>query len=67
MRKPKSLQKKHLPLLKLLAFLAALFVSAGARAAAASLAAPGAGLFLEAVRYKGDAPLGPVRPIIRIT
>lgn len=37
-----------------------------ARAAAAALAAPGAGLFLEAVRYKGDPPLGPITPVLRI-
>lgn len=38
----------------------------GARATAAALAAPAAGLFLEAVRYKGDPPLGPVAPAPRI-
>ena len=31
---------------------------------AAALAAPAAGLFLEAVRYKGDPPLGPLRAVI---
>ena len=40
--------------------------SVDARATAAALAAPAAGLFLEAVRYKGDAPFGPIRPTIRI-
>ena len=33
---------------------------------AAALAAPAAGLFLEAVRYKGDAPIGPLRPFLWI-
>jgi tRNA pseudouridine38-40 synthase len=37
-----------------------------ARATAAALAAPAAGLFLEAVRYKGDPPFGSIRPTIRI-
>lgn len=37
-----------------------------ARATAAALAAPGAGLFLEAVRYKGDPPLAPMRPVMWI-
>jgi tRNA pseudouridine38-40 synthase len=37
-----------------------------ARATAAALAAPGAGLFLEAVRYQGDPPLGPITPVLRI-
>lgn len=37
-----------------------------ARATAAALAAPGAGLFLEAVRYEGDPPIGPMRPILFI-
>ena len=37
-----------------------------ARATAAALAAPGAGLFLEAVRYTGDPPLGPLRPVLHI-
>jgi tRNA pseudouridine38-40 synthase len=32
----------------------------------ASLAAPAAGLFLEAVLYKGDAPPGPIQPVLRI-
>ena len=36
------------------------------RAAAAAMAAPAAGLFLEAVRYKGDPPIGPIRPVILI-
>ena len=38
--------------------------AAAAKKTAAALAAPAAGLFLEAVRYKGDPPLGPqsVRP-----
>ena len=38
-----------------------------ARAAAAALAAPSAGLFLEAVRYSGDPPIGPVRPLVAIS
>jgi tRNA pseudouridine38-40 synthase len=38
----------------------------GARATAAALAAPGAGLFLEAVRYEGDPPLPPLTPVLRI-
>jgi tRNA pseudouridine38-40 synthase len=37
-----------------------------ARATAAALAAPAAGLFLEAVRYKGDAPIGAIRPVLSI-
>jgi tRNA pseudouridine38-40 synthase len=37
-----------------------------ARAAAAALAAPAAGLFLEAVRYKGDPAIGPMAPVLRI-
>jgi len=37
-----------------------------ARATAAALAAPAAGLFLEAVRYKGDPPLPPMTPLLRI-
>jgi tRNA pseudouridine38-40 synthase len=37
-----------------------------ARATAAALAAPGAGLFLEAVRYEGDPPLRPIRPVMWI-
>ena len=39
----------------------------GARATAAALAAPAAGLFLEAVRYQGDPPIGPMRPVIEIS
>ena len=39
---------------------------AGAKATAAALAAPAAGLFLESVRYKGDPPIGPLRPMIVI-
>jgi tRNA pseudouridine38-40 synthase len=35
-------------------------------AAPAALAAPGAGLFLEAVIYKGDDPPGPVRAVMMI-
>ena len=35
-----------------------------ARATAAALAAPAAGLFLEAVRYEGDPPLGAVKPLV---
>jgi tRNA pseudouridine38-40 synthase len=34
---------------------------------AAALAAPAAGLFLEAVRYKNDPPIGPMRPVIAIS
>jgi tRNA pseudouridine38-40 synthase len=37
-----------------------------ARAAAAALAAPAAGLFLEAVRYSGDPPMGSIRAVISI-
>ena len=37
-----------------------------ARATAAALAAPAAGLFLEAVRYTGDPPLAAITPTIRI-
>jgi tRNA pseudouridine38-40 synthase len=37
-----------------------------ARASAAALAAPAAGLFLEAVRYEGDPPIGRIRPVISI-
>jgi tRNA pseudouridine38-40 synthase len=33
---------------------------------AAALAAPAAGLFLEAVRYKGDPPLPAMQPLIRV-
>ena len=40
--------------------------AAKARATAAALAAPAAGLFLEAVRYQGDPPIGPLRPVIEI-
>jgi tRNA pseudouridine38-40 synthase len=32
----------------------------------AALAAPAAGLFLEAVLYKGDSEPGPIRPVITI-
>ena len=46
------------------------FLEAGdapvAKKMAAALAAPAAGLFLEAVRYKGDPPLGPIRAVFRI-
>ena len=49
---------------------AARFLEAGDAAAAkktaAALAAPAAGLFLEAVRYKGDVPFGDIRPVITI-
>jgi tRNA pseudouridine38-40 synthase len=38
----------------------------GARATAAALAAPAAGLFLEAVRYNGDPPIGSIRAVISI-
>ena len=37
-----------------------------ARASAAALAAPGAGLFLEAVRYQGDPPIPPMKPVMWI-
>lgn len=37
-----------------------------ARAIAAALAAPAAGLFLETVRYKGDPPIGSLRPVINV-
>jgi tRNA pseudouridine38-40 synthase len=37
-----------------------------ARSAAAALAAPAAGLFLEAVRYTGDPPFPPMRPVLVI-
>ena len=37
-----------------------------ARTTAAALAAPAAGLFLEAVRYEGDPAVGPIRPVINI-
>jgi tRNA pseudouridine38-40 synthase len=40
--------------------------TADSRAIAAALAAPAAGLFLEAVRYQGDPPIGPIRPVISI-
>ena len=40
--------------------------AAGARETAAALAAPAAGLFLEAVRYKGDPPVGGIREVIAI-
>jgi tRNA U38,U39,U40 pseudouridine synthase TruA len=36
------------------------------KATAAALAAPAAGLFLEAVRYQGDPPLDAVRPVLVI-
>ena len=39
---------------------------ADARATAAALAAPAAGLFLEAVRYKGDQAIGRMRPVMNI-
>ena len=38
----------------------------GASATPAALAAPAAGLFLEAVLYKGDADPGPIRPVLSI-
>ena len=37
-----------------------------ARTAAAALAAPAAGLFLEGVRYKGDPPFTTMRPVLTI-
>jgi tRNA pseudouridine38-40 synthase len=40
--------------------------SADLKVTAAALAAPAAGLFLECVRYKGDPPIGPLRPMMRI-
>jgi tRNA pseudouridine38-40 synthase len=40
--------------------------TAGARATAAALAAPAAGLFLESVRYQGDPPIGRIRAVISI-
>jgi tRNA pseudouridine38-40 synthase len=47
---------------------AALLEAADAKSAAspAALAAPAAGLFLEYVRYKGDPPAPPIRPVINI-
>ncbi|MEO5897999.1 MAG: tRNA pseudouridine(38-40) synthase TruA [Vicinamibacterales bacterium] len=39
---------------------------ADAKSTAAALAAPAAGLFLEAVRYEGDAQLGKLTPALRI-
>ena len=36
------------------------------RTTAAALAAPAAGLFLEAVRYKGDPAFPPIRPVLMI-
>jgi tRNA pseudouridine38-40 synthase len=42
-------------------------LAAASRATAAALAAPAAGLFLEAVRYQGDPPIGPLRPVIEIS
>jgi tRNA pseudouridine38-40 synthase len=41
--------------------------AAKGKTTAAALAAPGAGLFLEAVRYKGDPPIGALRPMILVT
>jgi tRNA pseudouridine38-40 synthase len=38
----------------------------GPTATPASLAAPAAGLFLEAVLYKGDAAPGPIRPVLNV-
>jgi tRNA pseudouridine38-40 synthase len=40
--------------------------TAGARATAAALAAPAAGLFLESVRYQGDPPIGRIRAVLSI-
>jgi tRNA pseudouridine38-40 synthase len=37
-----------------------------AKSRAAALAAPAAGLFLEAVRYKGEPPIGELTPVLRI-
>ena len=47
---------------------AARFLDDGGKesAAPAALAAPAAGLFLEAVLYPGDPPPGPVRPVMMI-
>jgi tRNA pseudouridine38-40 synthase len=39
---------------------------AGGLPAPAALAAPAAGLFLEMVLYKGDAPPGPIRPLLTL-
>jgi tRNA pseudouridine38-40 synthase len=48
----------------------ALALLAGERArgvpTAAELTAPAAGLFLESVRYEGDPPIGPLRPVVII-
>ena len=41
--------------------------TSGAKATAAALAAPAAGLFLEYVRYTGDPPVGPLRPMIVVS
>src|SRR5688500_2049853 len=41
--------------------------ASAAKAAAAALAAPSAGLFLEYVRYKEDPPVGPLRPMIVVS
>ena len=38
----------------------------GASATPAALAAPAAGLFLEAVLYKGDPAPGPIRPVLNV-
>ena len=40
--------------------------SPGASATPAALAAPAAGLFLEAVLYQGDAAPGPIKPVLSI-
>ena len=37
-----------------------------ARPTPAELTAPAAGLFLESVRYEGDPPVGPIRPVMLI-
>jgi tRNA pseudouridine38-40 synthase len=52
--------------LKASAAAALLAGTAPASLAPAALAAPAAGLFLEAVMYKGDPPPGPIRPVIAI-
>ena len=40
--------------------------AAATKKTAAALAAPAAGLFLEAVRYRGDPPLGELKPVLTI-
>jgi tRNA pseudouridine38-40 synthase len=45
---------------------ARLLADEGGGTTPAALAAPAAGLFLEAVLYKGDSPPGPITPVINI-